>query len=151
MGLLCCVHRIGGLRLPAESFDEIRRLEVMCHVGLFMTNIKKWRGAIAGDAACAVGIALRMKIPDKINYPVDARMTMPTHTALNGSAGAALILAHILRQMPLDPKLKNRLATSWLVRNLRLAGGEGAQQSRNRIFVRRSIASELLGKTESGS
>jgi hypothetical protein len=100
---------------PAESFDEVRRLEIMCHVGSFMTNIKEWKDAIAGDAASAVRIALGMKIPDEINYPVDARMTLLAHAALNGSAGAALVLAHMLRQMPLEPKLKNRLATSWLV------------------------------------
>jgi hypothetical protein len=132
--------------LPAESFDVVRRLEVMCHVGLFTTNIKERKEAVAGDAASAVRIALQMKIPEEINYSVDARMTLLAHAALNGSAGATLVLSHMLRQMPLEPKLKNRLATSWLVRNLRLVGLEGPPPSRDHLFVRRSIASQLLGK-----
>jgi hypothetical protein len=31
------------------------------------------------------------------------------------------VLSHALRQMPLDHAVKHRLATSWLVHNLRLA------------------------------
>jgi hypothetical protein len=135
--------------LPAESFDEIRRLEVKCHVGLFMTNIKEWRDAVAGDAAAAVGIALRMTIPEEISYPADARMTLLVHTALNGSAGAALVLAHMLRQMPIERKLKSRLATSWLVHNLILAYPR--LQRTGRLRRRRSIAFQLLNGEESVS
>ena len=39
------------------------------HVGLYMSSIKEWSDASAGDAAAAVGIALRMKIPDEIGLP----------------------------------------------------------------------------------
>jgi hypothetical protein len=46
--------------LPAEDFDEVRKLEVACHIGVFMSTIKEYRSAIAGDAACAARIALRM-------------------------------------------------------------------------------------------
>jgi hypothetical protein len=128
--------------LRAESFDEVRRLEVICHVGLFMTNIKEWRDAIAGDAAAAVGIALRMTIPDAITYPVDARMTLLVYTALNGSAGAALVVAHILRQMPIEQKLRSQLAASWLTRNRLLTHPELA--STGRLRRRRSIGHQLL-------
>ena len=135
--------------LTAEAFDEVRRLEVMGHVGLYMTNIKEWRDAIAGGAACAVKIALSMEIPGEIDYPVDARMTLLLHCALNGSAGASLVLAHMLRRMPLEQKLKSRLATSWLTHNLLLAypkvAGTGG------LHRRRSIAFQLLNGEESAS
>jgi hypothetical protein len=137
--------------IPADAFDEHRRLQVLGHVGEYMTTIKEWKEALAGDAACAVRIALRMQIPgERISYPVDARMTLLLHCALNGSAAAALILAHLLRRMPLASEHKNRLATSWLVRNFRAlpAAGSLAGKSRRR---RRSIAAVLLGKEEDWS
>jgi hypothetical protein len=135
--------------LPAEAFNEVRRLEVMSHVGLYMSNIKKWKDAVAGDAACAAKIALSMEIPDEIDYPVDARMTLLLYCALNGSAGASLVLAHMLRRMPLEQKLKSRLATSWLTHNLLLAYPELA--GTGRLRRRRSIAFQLLNGEESAS
>jgi hypothetical protein len=135
--------------LTAEDFDEVRKLEVACHVGMFMSTIKEYRRAIAGDAACAARIALQMVIPDKIGYPTDARMTLLLHSALRGSAGAALVMAHMLRKMPLDPQLKNRLARSWLTRNLNRPSNKTAV--RGRLFRRRSIASQFVGKSEGQS
>jgi hypothetical protein len=135
--------------LPAEDFDEVRKLEVACHIGMYMSTIKEYRNAIAGDAACAARIVLRMEVPDEIDYPTDARMTLLLHNALRGSAGAAIVMAHMLRKMPLDRKLKNRLASSWLVRNLSRRGSETAPSEC--LFVRRSIASQLLGKSDSQS
>jgi hypothetical protein len=130
--------------LPVEDFDEVRKPEVACHIGVFMSAIREYRAAIAGDAACAAGIALCMVIPDEIDYPTDARMTLLLHSALRGSSGAALVMAHILRKMPLDRTLRNRLASSWL--------GRGSEAAPNeRLFVPHSITSQLLGKSDSQS
>jgi uncharacterized Rossmann fold enzyme len=137
--------------IPADAFDEHRRLQVLGHVAEYLTTIKEWKEALAGDAACAVRIALQMRIPDDhICYPVDARMTLLLHCALNGSAAAALVLAHLLRKMPLDGAHKNRLATSWLVRNFRALPGVGSLEEGPR-HRRRSIAAVLLGKEEDWS
>ena len=134
--------------IPAQAFDEVRRLEVACHVGMFLTTIKEWKAAIAGDAAGAVRIAMNMSIPiDHFDYPTDARMTLLLHCALEGNAAAALVLAHLLRKMPLDSAHKNRLATSWLVRSFRALPAVGALQGEPRLR-RRSIAAVLLGKEE---
>jgi hypothetical protein len=135
--------------VPAEAFDEVRRLEVMGHVGLYMASIREWKDAVAGDAACAVKIALSMEIPDEIDYPVDGRMTLLLYCALNGSPGASLVLAHMLRRMPLERKLKSRLATSWLTHNLLLAYPKVA--GTGRLHRRRSIAFQLLNGEESAS
>lgn len=135
--------------LPAEAFDEVCRLEVMGHVGLYMSSIREWKDAVAGDAACAVKIALSMEIPSEIDYPVDARMTLLLYCALNGSAGASLVLAHMLRRMPLERKLKSRLVTSWQKHNLLLAYPKVA--GTDRLHRRRSIAFQLLNGEESAS
>ena len=83
--------------------------------------IDTWRAAIHGDAPSAIRLALRMEHPSQITARTDLTMTVLLNCALNGSAGAALVLSHALRQMPLDGVLKRRLATSWLANNLRLA------------------------------
>jgi len=136
--------------LAASEFDEVRKLEIACHVGMFMSTIKEYRCAIAGDAACAARIALRMAVPDEIDYPTDARMTLLLHSVLSGSAGAALVMAHMLRKMPLDHKLKHRLAGSWLGQGQHRSG-KAAPQYPERLFVQRSIASQLLGKSDGQS
>jgi hypothetical protein len=134
--------------LPAEAFDEGRRLEVMGHVGLYMSNIKEWEDAVAGDAACAVRIALSMEIPDEVTYPGDARMSLLLYCALNGSAGAALVLAHILCKMPLNTTVRNRLAMSWLVSNLGVVHPDIVVPPRQRSYARRPITALPLGKQE---
>jgi hypothetical protein len=134
--------------IPAEEFDLFCKIAVSAYIAEFAIGDVAWRRAIAGDATCAIRIALRMEVPDEVTYPVDARMTLLAYSALNGSAAAALVLAHLLRKMPLDGPHKNRLATSWLVRNLRLARPEITAPHRRRSYARRSIAAQLLGKPE---
>jgi hypothetical protein len=106
----------------AESFNPVRRLELACHVGMISTDDLLWRKAIAGDPACAVAVAFQMRVPAEISYAVDARMSILLNAALAGSDGCALVLAHMLRRMPIEPRSRARLATSWLVVNLRRLG-----------------------------
>jgi hypothetical protein len=133
---------------PAETFDEVRRLEVACHMGIFATTDKLWRDAIAGDAACAAAVALQMKVPTKISYSVDVRMTVLLHAALRGNDGCALILSHLLSRMPIDAELRDRLATSWLTRNLHRASDVAEKQRR---LARCSINAGHTGEQEHGS
>jgi hypothetical protein len=97
--------------MPADGFGPDHRA----------STIEAWRAAIHGDAPSAIRLALRMERPSQITARTDLTMTVLLNCALNGSAGAALVLLHALRQMPLDGVVKHRLATSWLVSNLRLA------------------------------
>jgi hypothetical protein len=66
-------------------------------------------------------------------------MTLLVHSALNGSAAAALVLANLLRRMPLDVRDKSRLATSWLVRCLEKSDCDGSELHRRQLHVRPAI------------
>ena len=125
--------------IPAQEFDQSRKYAVAAYLATCAGGDVEWRRAIGGDATCAIRIALHMEVPDEISYPVDARMTLLVYSALNGSAAAALVLANLLRRMPLDGRDKSRLATSWLVRNLGMARRDASDLRRRRSHVRPSL------------
>jgi hypothetical protein len=103
--------------LGAESFDERLRAEVAACVAGITSTVPAWRRAIRGDPAAAAGLVLQLKSPPRISARVDLAMTVLLNSAFE-SAGAALVLSHALRLMPLDPRERTRLATSWLVYNV---------------------------------
>jgi len=107
--------------MPAEAFGPAERAAVAECMRRTSSTIEVWRAAIGGDAPSAVRLALCMERPHAITPPTDVTMTVLLNAALAGSAGAALVLSHALRRMPLDGILKRRLPTSWLANNLRLA------------------------------
>ena len=131
--------------IPAERFDLSRRLAVAAYLATRAGGDVEWRRAIAGDATCAIRMALRIEVPDEITYPVDDIMTLLLYCALDGSGAAALVLAHLLRRMPIDEPLRERLATSWLVRNLRSARPATPPSSRRRSVERRPNAAPSGG------
>lgn len=110
--------------VPAHDFDPTRRAAVADCMRHTSSTIDVWRKAVSGDAASAMGLALRMEIPSEIAARHDFVMTVLLHNALRRSAGAALVLSHLLRRMPIDSVLRRRLATSWLAYNVRLAWPE---------------------------
>jgi hypothetical protein len=135
--------------VPAHGFDAARRAAVTDCMRRTSSTIKVWRDAIGGDAASAIGLALRMDAAPRITPRADLTMTVLLACALRGSAGAALVLSHLIRHMPIEGTAKGRLATSWLVRNLeaQLLGFErpkGAPHLRRRC----GIAAQLLGKED---
>ncbi|MBN8990615.1 MAG: hypothetical protein J0H42_20410 [Rhizobiales bacterium] len=107
--------------VPAHGFDFMRRAAVTECMRRTSSTIDVWRKAVGGDAASAMGLALRMEIPSAVTARTDLVMTVLLHSALRGSAGAALVLSYLLRRMPIDDVLRRRLATSWLAHNVRLA------------------------------
>lgn len=148
-----CGEWANALRLwrtvPADGFGPDHRAAVAECMRRTSSTIDTWRAAIHGDAPSAIRFALRMERPSQITARTDLTMTVLLNCALNGSAGAALVLSHALRQMPLDGPMKNRLATSWLVRNLRIACPTVV--SPRRRSSRRSITAQLLGNGEDAS
>jgi hypothetical protein len=125
-------------RFAAETFDDALKSDVHDCVGRISSTIPEWRNAIRGDACAAVALALRIKAPAIIGMKLDLAMTVLLRCAFDDAA-AALVLSHTLRRMPLDPRDRARLATSWLVHNIWCSG-------RPRTYGRRSIAAQLLGK-----
>lgn len=101
----------------AESFNERRRTEVAECIRSISATPPEWQAAIRGDAAAASGLVLRLSVPPRICARVDLAMTVLLNTAF-GNAGAALVLSHALRRMPLDRRRRARLATSWLIHNV---------------------------------
>jgi hypothetical protein len=107
--------------MPAEAFGPAERAFVAECMRRTSSTIEVWRAAIGGDAPSAVRLALRAERPHAITPTTDVTMTVLLNAALAGSAGAALVLSHVLRQMPLDDVERRRLATSWLAHNIRQA------------------------------
>jgi hypothetical protein len=104
-------------------------------MGSTASTMDVWRKAVGGDAASAMGLALRMEIPSAITPRTDIVMTVLLHNALRGSAGAALVLSNLLRRMPIDRAVRGRLAASWLAHNFRLArtGLDGGRTGRRGV------------------
>jgi hypothetical protein len=125
--------------MPAEAFGPAERAAVAECMRRTYSTIEVWRAAIGGDAPSAVRLALRMERPHAITPPTDVTMTVLLNAALAGSAGAALVLSHALRQMPLDGVERRRLATSWLAHNIRQVfprpGREGVRRRPGRRDV----------------
>lgn len=81
---------------------------------LISSTSEEWRRAVDGDAAAAVNLALRMGKPSAVTLRVDLVMTLLLRAACEDSA-AALVMAHRLTSMPLDLRIRARLAASWLI------------------------------------
>lgn len=116
----------------AEAFNKRRRAEVAECVRSISATPPDWQAALRGDAAAASGLVLLLKTPSCISLRVDLAMTILLNTAL-GNAGAALVLSHALRRMPLDRRRRTRLATSWLIHNVWLEhrGRRGSASGRS--------------------
>jgi hypothetical protein len=106
--------------MSAQQFGSAEIAAVETCVSMISSTMKDWRDAVRGDATAAIRIVLPQKPPERITVKVDLAMTVLLCRAFD-NAGAALVLSHKLRSMPLEPSHRNRLATSWLVWNLFIA------------------------------
>ncbi|MGO3933699.1 hypothetical protein NP284_35955 [Rhodopseudomonas pseudopalustris] len=79
----------------------------------------EWVGAMRGDPAASIAIALEVLPIANITLQVDLALSAVLLNALDGNAAAALMLSHLLRQTKLDHPFGKELAVSWLVSNLR--------------------------------
>jgi hypothetical protein len=118
--------------LAAESFDDGRRAEVAKCIRSIVAEAPELRAAIGGDAAAASGLVLRLKAPSRISTRIDLAMTILLSAAFE-NAGAALVLSHGIRRMPVNRRWRARLASSWLAHNIWLE-----QRSRRGRANRRS-------------
>lgn len=102
---------------PAEQLDDGLKHDVRACVGRISSTIPEWRAAIRGNAAAAVKLALDIRMPAEVTASLDLVMTVLLAAALE-DAGAASVMAHVLRRAPLDPVDRTGLSTSWLVHNI---------------------------------
>jgi hypothetical protein len=104
---------------PADSFGPNTRRRLSEVLDRISAPNSVWRQALQGDAASAVHVVLRTQRVETITSRTDLMMTALARCALEGSAGAALVLAHALRVLPLENReVARRLGASWLVHNL---------------------------------
>lgn len=106
--------------ISAEAFDEPTKAEVIAFVRATSTTIPEWQRAISGDADAAIRMVMHCKAPSSIGIRVDLPMTVLLSCACEDPA-AALMLSQKLRQMPLEARLRTKLATSWRVASLLLS------------------------------
>ena len=106
--------------ISAEAFDDATKAEVITFVRATTSTIPEWQRGISGDAEAAIGMVVHCKAPTSITIRVDFPMTALLSCAWEHS-GAALLLSHKLRQMPLEGRRRTKLATSWQVASLLLS------------------------------
>jgi hypothetical protein len=102
---------------PAEMFNEELRSEVREWVRGIGTTIEEWKAAIHGDAPAAVMMALRMRMPAKVNAPLDVTMTVLLAAAFDDSV-AASVMGNLLQRAPLDAVDRADLSTSWFLQKI---------------------------------
>ena len=103
--------------IPAEAFNDATKAEVIAFVRATTSTIPEWQSAVWGEVEAAIGMVMHCKARTSIGVKVDFPMTVLLSCAFD-DPGAALMLSHKLRQMPLEASLRTKLATSWQVAHL---------------------------------
>lgn len=125
-----------------KTSDEITPVDLVA-IGDLLRNTAligepKWKVARSGGAAEAIAIVVRNWPVTTITGRVDLMMTALVYAAMTGSAAAALVLSHSLRQTPCAGERHKRLSASWLARNLRIAAERAAPRPAAFVRKRRS-------------
>jgi hypothetical protein len=93
-----------------------------------LLNDPKWPEARNGSAADAIAVAVATWPVRAVTQRTDLVMTALLCAAMEGSAAAAVVLSHVLRQLPDANKRHKRIAASWLAKNLRAALAKRARR-----------------------
>lgn len=110
--------------VPAHAFHRDHRHAVNECMRRTSSTMAIWRAAIAGDAACAIKLALTMGVPGRITVRTDLTMTVLLHNVLRGDTAATLVLSSLIKRMPIDRIDRLCIAASWLAHNFRQAWPE---------------------------
>jgi hypothetical protein len=105
--------------MPADHLGDVELIQLRAMMGkISVMKDHQWLSALRGDAPASIAIAIAAMPIDRVTLEVDLAMSALALCALECSAGAALVLSHILRRTPLDHPFGRDLAASWLVLNL---------------------------------
>lgn len=105
---------------PAGSFDLRTRATIDEWLRSLSSTSPEWRAAIAGDAACAIGMALRFWPLRSICPLADMVMTVLLAAAFDNAA-AANVLSVALRNIPIARRKRMMLSRSWSTHQRKLA------------------------------
>jgi hypothetical protein len=112
----------------AQQFDDTDLAAVRGILAkAVLMNEPKWAEARTGNAADAIALAVAEWPITVLTSRVDLIMTAVLLAAMT-SAAAAVVLAHVVRQLPGGTKHHKRIAASWLARNLRAALAKRARR-----------------------
>lgn len=105
--------------MPADHLGDAQRLHLRSTMKkICVMKDHQWFSALRGDAAASIAIAIGAMPIDQVTVEVDLAMSALALCALEGSAGAALVLAHVLRRTALNHPFGKDLSASWLALNL---------------------------------
>jgi hypothetical protein len=105
--------------MPADHLGETQRHHLLATMKkICVMKDHQWLSALRGDAPASIAIAIGAMPIDQVTLEVDLTMSALVLCALDGSAGAALVLSHILRRTALDHSFGKDLSATWLVFNL---------------------------------
>lgn len=108
--------------MPADHLGDVQRLVLRGTLQkICVVQGRQWLSAMRGDAAACIAIAVGSMPIDQITLKIDLAMSALALCALDGNAGAAMVLAHILLRTPLDHPFAKELSVSWPTLNLRRA------------------------------
>jgi hypothetical protein len=108
--------------MPAEHLGDAQLSHLRATVAkISVMKDRQWLSSLQGDAAASIAIAIGAMPIGQITLEIDLAMSSLALCALDGSAGAALVLSHILRQVPLDHPFGRELSASWLALDLHRA------------------------------
>jgi len=131
--------------MPADHLGDVELTQLRATMeNISVMKDYQWLSALRGDAPASIAIAIAAMPIDRVTLEVDLAMSALALCALEGSAGAALVLSHILRLTPLDHPFGRDLAASWLVLNLCRAF---AAKSNGSARPRRSQTSPVTQKS----
>jgi hypothetical protein len=88
----------------------------------------KWAAATRGDGPAAVAVAVSFIPVDKITLSFDLAMTALVACAIEGDAGAQIIVANILFHLRGAAAGHQQIATSWFTSNPAAAGVSGKRR-----------------------
>jgi hypothetical protein len=101
---------------PATAFDVMALHEMRATLStIAILEEPTWRSAAGGNAAAAIGLALRLNPARSTSIAYDLIVTALAICAAEGNAAACLVMSHVLRKIPGAGKAEARIATSWLV------------------------------------
>jgi hypothetical protein len=116
--------------------------------GIHIFDEPGWNAAFHGDAAQAIGIAIRVAIKQPCTEPViDLLMSAVLCTAIEGDEASQHFLAHMLRRRGAMEPPAQSLAASWIAASLTAAQARRAAKPHVRMRSPRSRHAANRGRT----